>query len=285
MSLSVIVLTFNSEATLGATLASARRVSDDIHVVDSGSSDQTLTVAAQHGARIVSHPFESYGAQRNWAIDTLPLRHPWELHLDADERLTEPLIAAIEALKARGFADVVEGGPAVGYFIPRLVHFLGHPIRHGGMYPIWHMRLFKQGRGRCEARRYDQHFYVDGPTGRLEHPMIDDIRMTLGEWVVRHNRWADAEAEELVSGGTATGVTARLGGNPVERKRALRGGYNRLPWFLRAFLLFLYRYVVRLGFLDGRAGLVFFVLQTFWFRFLVDAKLYERELGKRGNGG
>jgi len=79
-------------------------------------------------------------------IDTLPLRHPWELHLDADERLTEPLIAAIEALKARGFADVVEGGTAVGYFIPRLVHFLGHPIRHGGMYPIWHMRLFKQGR-------------------------------------------------------------------------------------------------------------------------------------------
>ncbi len=103
--------------------------------------------------------------------------------------------------------------------------------------------------------------------------------------MVRHNRWADAEAEELVSGGTSTGVTARLGGNPVERKRALRGGYNRLPWFLRAFLLFLYRYVVRLGFLDGRAGLVFFVLQTFWFRFLVDAKLYERELGKRGNGG
>jgi glycosyltransferase involved in cell wall biosynthesis len=280
MSLSVIVLTFNSEATIGATLASARRVSDDVHVVDSGSSDQTLTIAAQHGARIVAHPFESYGAQRNWAIDTLPLRHPWELHLDADERLTEPLVAAIEALKAKGFE-----APAVGYFIPRLVHFLGHPIRHGGMYPIWHMRLFKHGHGRCEARRYDQHFYVDGPTGRLEHPMIDDIRMPLGEWVVRHNRWADAEADELLSGGHATGVTARLAGNPVERKRALRGGYNRLPWFLRAFLLFLYRYVVRLGFLDGRAGLIFFVLQTFWFRFLVDAKLYERAQKGHAKGG
>jgi glycosyltransferase involved in cell wall biosynthesis len=284
MNLSVIVLTFNSEATIGATLASARRVSDDIHIVDSGSSDKTLTIAAEHGARVVQHPFESYGAQRNWAIDSLPLRHPWELHLDADERLTEPLIAAIEALAARGFDDAAEGGAAVGYFIPRLVHFLGRPIRHGGMYPIWHMRLFKHGHGRCEARRYDQHFYVDGPTGRLEHPMIDDIRMKLGEWVIRHNRWADAEAEELVAGGAATGVTPRLGGNPVERKRALRGTYNRLPWFLRALLLFLYRYVVRLGFLDGRAGLIFFVLQTFWFRFLVDAKLYERQLGERGGG-
>ncbi|MBI3516594.1 MAG: glycosyltransferase family 2 protein, partial [Proteobacteria bacterium] len=111
----------------------------------------------------------------------------------------------------------------------------------------------------------------------LSHPMIDDIRMPLGEWVIRHNRWADAEADELMHGSATAGVAPKLGGNPVERKRALRGCYNRLPWFLRAFLLFLYRYVVRLGFLDGRAGLIFFVLQTFWFRFLVDAKLYERQ--------
>jgi glycosyltransferase involved in cell wall biosynthesis len=276
MTLSVVILTFNSEATIGATLTSARRVSDDVHVVDSGSTDRTVAIAAQHGARIVSHEFESYGAQRNWAIDQLPLRHGWELHLDADERLTEQLIGAIADLQQRGFP-----GPAVGYFIPRLVHFLGRPIRHGGMYPIWHMRLFRRGRGRCEARRYDQHFHVDGPTGRLPHPMIDDIRMKLGEWVIRHNRWADAEVDELLHGG-GSGITPKLAGNPVERKRALRGSYNRMPRFLRAVLLFLYRYVLRLGFLDGRAGLIFFVLQTFWFRFLVDAKLYERE---RGDGG
>jgi glycosyltransferase involved in cell wall biosynthesis len=278
MTLSVVILTFNSEATIGATLASARRVSDDVHVVDSGSTDRTMAIAEQHGARLVSHPFESYGAQRNWAIDQLPLRHDWELHLDADERLTEALIGAIEDLQRRGFP-----GPAVGYFIPRLVHFLGRPIRHGGMYPIWHMRLFRHGRGRCEARRYDQHFHVDGPTGRLTHPMIDDIRMKLGEWVIRHNRWADAEVDELLHGGGGS-IAPKLAGNPVERKRALRGSYNRLPRFLRAFLLFLYRYVLRLGFLDGRAGLIFFVLQTFWFRFLVDAKLYEREGGDGGRG-
>jgi glycosyltransferase involved in cell wall biosynthesis len=277
MSLSVVILTYNSEATIGATVASARRVSDDVHVVDSGSTDRTIAIVEQLGARVTHHAFESYGAQRNWAIDNLPLRHGWELHLDADERLTEALIVAIEDLKARGFP-----GPTVGYFIPRLVHFLGQPIRHGGMYPIWHMRLFRHGSGCCEARRYDQHFYVDGPTARLPFPMIDDIRMPLGEWVIRHNRWAEAEADELLhgggNGGAGTGiVAARFAGNPVERKRALRGSYNRLPHFLRAFLLFLYRYVLRLGFLDGRAGLIFFVLQTFWFRFLVDAKLYERQ--------
>jgi len=106
--------------------------------------------------------------------------------------------------------------------------------------------------------------------------MIDDMRMPLGEWVARHNRWADAEADELQEASVGA-IAPRLGGNPVERKRALRGTYNRMPRFLRALLLFLYRYVLRLGFLDGRAGLIFFVLQTFWFRFLVDAKLFERE--------
>lgn len=286
MSISVIVLTFNSAATIGATLDSARSVSDDLHVVDSGSTDETLAIARQKGATIHQHPFENYGAQRNWAIETLKLRHGWQLHLDADERLTPELAAAIRALAERGFP-----GPEVGWFIPRLVHFMGHPIRHGGMYPIWHMRLFQSGRGRCEARRYDQHFYVDGPAGRLPHPMIDDIRMSLTEWVARHNRWSDAEADEIAAG-SAPGALVRpdLAGNPVEQKRALRAGYNRLPMFLRALLLFLYRYVVRLGFLDGRPGLIFFVLQTFWFRFLVDAKLYERGqapagIGKAARGG
>ena len=274
MTLSVVILSRDSEATIGATLASAARVSDDIHVVDSGSTDTTLAIVKSSAAQLYYNEFQDYGKQRNFAIQTLPMRHGWELHLDADERLSEPLIAAILTLKDGGFA-----GPAVGYFIPRLMMFLGSPIRHGGMYPIWHMRLFKRGHGRCEDRLYDQHFYVDGPTDRLPHPMIDDVRMPLTEWTARHNRWADAEAEELSAGMSGPGVIEpRLtGGTPVQQKRALRAGYNRVPRFLRAFLLFFYRYVLRLGFLDGRAGLIFFVLQTFWFRFLVDAKLYEQE--------
>jgi glycosyltransferase involved in cell wall biosynthesis len=274
MTLSVVILSRDSEATIGATLASAARVSDDIHVVDSGSTDTTFAIVSAAGAQLHYHEFQDYGKQRNFAIETLPMRHQWELHLDADERLSEPLVAAILTLKESGFA-----GPTVGYFIPRLMMFLGAPIRHGGMYPIWHMRLFKRGHGRCEDRRYDQHFHVDGPTGRLPYPMIDDIRMSLGEWTARHNRWADAEAAELIAGTAGPGVIAPklMGGTPVQRKRALRAGYNGAPRFLRAFLLFFYRYVLRLGFLDGRPGLIFFVLQTFWFRFLIDAKLYEQE--------
>ncbi|MFM8989863.1 MAG: glycosyltransferase family 2 protein [Alphaproteobacteria bacterium] len=269
--ISVVILTFNSADTIGATVASARALSDDVHVVDSDSTDATLDIVRAAGASVASHPFESYGAQRNWAIATLALRHPWQLHLDADERVTDELAAELRAL----FAG--DGPPAAiaGYYVPRLVHFHGQPIRHGGMWPIHHMRLFRSGRGRCEDRKYDQHFYVDGATATLRAPMIDDIRLSLGEWTARHNRWADAEVDEILAP-SGSGVIQPGSGDPVAEKRALRSRYNRAPLFWRALGLFLYRYVLRLGFLDGRWGLVFFVLQTFWFRFLVDAKLHER---------
>lgn len=269
MPVSVIVLTFNSEATIGATLASARAISDDVHVVDSHSTDRTLDIARSLGAHVVQHPFENYGAQRNWAIDTLPLKHEWQLHLDADERLSPELAAELPHLTRAGRSDDV-----VGFYIPRLVHFHGRPLRHGGMYPIFHLRLFRRGRSRCETRKYDQHFRADGPTAKLAWPMIDDIRLPLAEWTARHNRWADAEVDEIldpdrtaIQGGT---------GDPVAEKRAQRERYYRQPLFLRALLLFLYRYIWKRGFLDGTEGLIFYVLQTFWFRFLIDAKLYER---------
>jgi glycosyltransferase involved in cell wall biosynthesis len=272
MSLSVIILTFNSEATIAATLASAAQVSDDLHVVDSGSTDNTLAILAQYGAHVVSHSFDHYGKQRNWAIDNLSLKYNWQLHLDADERLSPELAAKINVLKDSLPSDVD------GYFIPRLMYFLGRPIRHGGMYPIWHMRLFRNGKGRCEDRLYDQHFICEGNTARIEAPMFDDIRMSLSEWTVRHNRWSDAEVAEGLNPSGSGVIAGRFLGNPIEQKRALRSGYDRAPLFLRALGLFFYRYVLRLGFLDGRPGFIFFVLQTFWFRFLVDAKIYENSM-------
>lgn len=274
MPVSVIILTFNAEATIGATLASARKVSDDVHVVDSFSTDRTLDIARAAGARVVQHEFVDYSAQRNWATDNLPLRHDWELHLDADERLSDELAAEITALLAGSQpADIA------GYHIPRLVHFHGRALRHGGMYPIYHLRLFRHGRGRCEMRKYDQHFFVDGRTAQLKSPMIDDIRQPLGEWTARHNRWADAEVEELLNPGDQ--VIRGGAGDPIAEKRAQRAWYYRQPLFLRALLLFLYRYVWKRGFLDGTEGMIFYVLQTFWFRFLVDAKLYERRKARQ----
>ena len=265
---SVILLTFNSEDSLPETLASLDGLTDDIHVVDSYSKDRTLEIAESFGAKVVQHPFENYGAQRDWAIDNIPVRYAWQMHLDADERLTAELRGQIAALD--------EATPVNGFYLPRVTHFMGRAIRHGSMCPTWHMRLFRNGRGRCETRRYDQHFYCEAPTAQLQGCMIDDIRMPLTEWTARHNRWADAEVSELLSRETTVRVLPNLQGNPVERRRFLRKLYNSAPLFVRPFTLFFYRYFLKLGFLDGIEGFIFFVLQTFWFRFLVDAKLYEQ---------
>ncbi len=265
----VIVLTFNSENSLRATLERAREVSDEIFVVDSFSTDGTAALARGLGATVVEHAFENYGAQRNWAIQELPVTRAWQLHLDADEVMDAELVKAIRALP--------EEPRESGFFVARYVRFLGRVLRHGGMSPTWHMRLFRTGVGRCEARKYDQHFYLTaGESGQLAGAMIDDMRMGLSEWTARHNRWSDAEVAELGAGETEGRVHADAHGNPVERKRWLRERYNKLPLFVRPFGLFVYRYFFRLGFRDGVEGFIFWVLQTFWFRFLIDAKIWER---------
>jgi hypothetical protein len=149
------------------------------------------------------------------------------------------------------------------------------------MSPTWHLRLFRNGAGRCEERKYDQHFYLSqGTVGELQGAMIDEIRMSLSEWTARHNRWSDAEVLEQTSAAEGARVLPRLTGTAVERKRYLRRLYNGAPLFVRPFALFFYRYVMRLGFLDGREGFVFWTLQTFWFRFLIDAKLFEQSKSK-----
>lgn len=269
----VIILTYNSSDSLPATLASVRDLTDDIHIVDSGSVDDTVRIASAFGATIHHHPFENYGLQRNWAIDTIVPRYAWQLHLDADERLSDELRLEILALPDEPGLD--------GFYLPRYIQFMGRLLRHN-LAPTWHMRLFRNGTGRCEAREYDQHFLCTGKTAQLRNEMVDDIRMPLTEWTARHNRWADAEVRQLMAQRGQGEIEGNLRGNVVERKRSLRRVYDSSPLFVRPFALFLYRYLGG-GFLDGVEGLIFCVLQTLWFRFLVDAKLYEaRRQSRRG---
>lgn len=268
--ISVIILTFNSTASIARTLDSARQVSDDIHIVDSFSQDDTLDICRAYGCKIVQHPFENYAAQRNWAIDTLQLAYPWQLHLDADEEL-EP--ALIETLRRGKWVE--EGRD--GFILGRKIVVFGRVLRFGGLAKTWHCRLFRTGMGRCEDRLYDQHFLCSGTVGVIEAFLRDHQEGGLSEWTIRHNKWSDLEAAEVAhaDSGQASQIEAKLGGNRIERKRYAKSVYYRMPLFLRAFGYFLYRYVFLLGFLDGKEGLVFHVLQAFWFRFLVDAKLFE----------
>jgi glycosyltransferase involved in cell wall biosynthesis len=266
---SVVILTFNEEATIGACIESVSSWAKEVFVVDSGSTDRTVEICKKHGAKVVQHPFDNYSAQRNWAIENLPLKGDWELHLDADERATPEIRISIDQELRSAPADVS------GFMMSRRTIFMGRFIRFGGHYPVYHLRLFRRGKGRCENRLYDQHFIVAGKTQKLRGDIIDTVTSNLNVWTDRHNRWTSLEASQLMSNGSSGQVRARLDGNPIERRRWLRHFYGRFPLFTRAFLYFAYRYVLRLGFLDGTPGLIFHFLQGFWCRFLTDAKIYE----------
>lgn len=280
--LSVVILTLDEERNLPACLQSLEGLAAEIFVVDSGSTDDTVRIAKEAGSHVCHHEFENYAAQRNWAFENLPIKTPWTLCLDADERLTPEL--GQEILER---ITLPAGGPN-GYMMKRRTYFLGRWIRHGGQYPAYHLRLFRTGKGRCEDRLYDQHFLVDGPVAALENDYVDIITSDLSSWIDRHNRWATLEASEILAKKDREGsarervVVPDLFGTPIQRKRFLRSiVYQKFPLFLRPFLFWIYGYVLRLGFLDGMPGLIFHTLQRFWFRFLVDAKIYEQRMNAR----
>ncbi|MBM4406828.1 MAG: glycosyltransferase family 2 protein [Chloroflexi bacterium] len=269
--LTVIILTLNEEVNLPLCLQSIRGLTADVFVLDSGSTDRTVEIAKAAGAVVAAHPFENYGAQRNWAQQHMPKSTEWVLHLDADERLTPELVTEINSL-------MTDPPPQVnGFLLRKRTYFMGKWMRHGGHYPSYHLRLLRPAHGRCENRLYDQHFVVDGAVKRLHHDYIDVVASDLTTWTLRHVRWAGMEAQELEQERSGKDqVQPKMLGNPVQRRRWLRVSlYGNAPLFLRAWLYWFYRYFVRLGFLDGREGLIFHFLQGCWFRFQVDSRIYE----------
>ena len=280
--LAVIVLTLDEERNLPACLQSLEGLDAEIFIVDSGSADDTVRIAKEAGGHVCHHEFENYAAQRNWAFENLPIKTPWTLCLDADERLTPQLRQ--EIMECIG----IPAGAVDGYMMKRRTYFLGKWIRFGGQYPAYHLRLFKTGKGRCEDRLYDQHFLVEGQVASLKNDYIDVITADLNSWIDRHNRWATLEASEIVAqkarhkSAQEKVVVPDLFGTPIQRKRFLRSMvYQNFPLFFRPFLFWIYGYVLRLGFLDGVPGLIFHTLQRFWFRFLIDAKIYEQRSSAR----
>ena len=266
----IVILTFNSASIIRETVAQAMKVSPRVFVVDSHSSDGTPAILAELGCTVVQRAFSNYSDQRNWAIAQIEQSCDWQLHLDADEVLDDRAVAEMRALLA--------GTPAAdAYLIRRRDYFMGKMLRFSGVNP-WHLRLFRSGRGRCESRLYDQHFISPATPARLSGFMHDKNSATLSEWIASHNRWSDAEAKEkLGPGGAVDGVLQpRLMGDPRERTRFIKEIYYKLPSSLRVSSYFIYRYIFRLGILDGAVGFYYAFFQALWFRMLVDAKMYEQ---------
>ncbi len=254
---------------------------DEVFVVDSASTDGTVEVAQRAGAKVA--PFQwngRYPKKKNWALKNLPFRNEWILMVDADELIPPELAAEI------GRA-VAAPGPKVGFYINRRFMFMGKWIRHCGYYPSWNLRLIKKGRGEYEKiapsgdtksgdNEVHEHMVCDGPTGWLKHDMIHEAFATIDVFMEKHNRYSNWEAL-VQEEGWAGGMRGNPLGHPLERRRFIKRLARHLPG--RPWLRFVYSYILRLGFLDGREGYIFCRLLGIY-EFLCVAKYRELKAGR-----
>jgi len=296
--ISVIILTYNEEIHIERLLKNIVDWASEIFIVDSFSIDRTLEIAEKYSAKIFQHEFENQAQQFNWALDNLEIKNDWILRLDTDEYLTEALKEEIAEMIGGNFLvseTLTEAQPRKagrerveetekfppkninGYFIKRRVYFMGRWIKHGCYYPVWFLRLFRKGKGRSEQREMDEHIVLlEGEAGKLKNDFVDDNKKGLTDWISKHNNYSSREASAFLQ--TINHELQTNIGGQAGRKRWLKNNfYYRLPLFCRAFFYFIYRYFFRFGFLDGKEGLIFHFLHAFWYRFLVDAKIYEKQ--------
>jgi glycosyltransferase involved in cell wall biosynthesis len=281
---SVLIPARNEEANLPACLASVARA-DEVFVVDSQSGDRSVEIAETHGAKVVQFQFNGrWPKKKNWSLENLPFRNEWVLIVDCDERITPELWEEIEAAIQQGEFD--------GYYLNRKVFFLGQWIRHGGKYPDWNLRLFRHAKGRYENLNTEEirntgdnevheHVILPGKVGYLKQDMLHIDFRDLYHWLERHNRYSNWEAQvylNLLKGQDNHGtIGANLLGDSVQRKRFLKKIWVRLPF--KPFLRFILFYVIRLGFLDGKAGYIYGRLLS-QYEYQIGVKLYElRQFG------
>ena len=270
---SVLVLTYNEEDNLPRCLDSVAWA-DDVLVVDSFSTDRTVEIAQAHGARVLQRAFDTFAGQRNFGIDEGELHHDWVLHLDADEVVPDALRDEL--------LDVVRTGGKPAYRVASRMMFQGKWLRHAGMYPAYQVRFGRRDRLRFTQVGHGQR--EDLPpedVGTLEHDLEHySFSKGLHEWFAKHNRYSsDEAAEALRQSGDAVDWAALAAPDRTRRRRALKALAARMP--MRPSLRFVYMYVLRRGFLDGRAGLSYCRLLSTYEAMTV-AK--ERELRLRQHG-
>jgi glycosyltransferase involved in cell wall biosynthesis len=268
-----MVFTLNEEQNLPRCLESLRWC-DDVIVIDSFSKDRTEEICRAAGVRFYQHVFEGFGSQRNWAVDNTSPRHDWILVLDADERVPDELVEEMARRLASPPPEIA------AYRVSRRFYLWGRWLRHSSLYPTWVVRLVHKDRVRYVNRGHAETQEVEGEIGELERDLIDENAKGIDEWFERQLRYAGKEAElELQEEAKPVGVGALVGGDPLERRAALK----RLAWRMpgRAPLYFAYSYLLMRGFLDGLDGLVFCSMRAMYQQMIVVKKYDMRKRGTR----
>jgi len=266
--ISVLIPTKDEERNITECIKSISWAGE-IFVFDSMSSDRTVEIAHNLGAEVVQRRFDNFANHKNWALDNLPFKFDWILILDADERITPKLHEEI--------CNVINISNYIGYYIPRKNLFMGKWMRHGGWFPDYQLRLFRRGKARYENRIVHERMVVDGQIGFLKYPLIHKDFKGLERYFDRHNTYSSMEAVEafkvLNSGGTSALLDKRLKEADPHRRRVQKEfAYRYFP--CRPLIKFLWMYIIKLGFLDGRMGLRFCLLHTFY-EYQISLKLEE----------
>jgi glycosyltransferase involved in cell wall biosynthesis len=278
---SVLVPVRNEAHNLARCLNSLREFGE-VYVLDSQSTDETREIAERCGAKVVQFHYQGgWPKKRQWAMDTLPLEYEWILLLDADEALTQELSEEIRR--------AIQSSSYDGYYVSLQMYFLGRRLRHSGA-RFWKLSLFRRGRGKYECRLKDQdasmadmevheHVVVDGATARLQNPVIHHNVESLARYIQKHNEYSNWEASVWLNPrGDDSELPPALFGTQAQRRRWLRRRFLRFPGSPVVF--FLYKYILRLGFLDGIPGLIYCAMQGVQF-FHIKAKIFELQRGAR----
>ena len=273
-SLTAIVLTFNEEIHLARCLNSLKNTCQKIIIVDSFSDDRTVSIAKEYDAVIYQNKWINHATQFNWALDNCNIPTDWVIRVDADEYIDEELQKNLLTLS--NFKKDV-----IGIRIKRMMYFLEKPLKKGGMYPIWHLKIWRNKTAICEQRWMDERMVsiVEGRIESIEGNKIDNNLNKITWWTQKHNSYATREAidilDRIYNFTNNKSLKASFFGTSEERRRWLKMRYLKMPLFVRPFLFFFIRYFLQGGFLEGKRGFIWSVLQCFWYRFLVDVKIYE----------
>jgi glycosyltransferase involved in cell wall biosynthesis len=272
---SVIILTLNEEANIEHCLRSVYGWSDDIHVIDSFSEDNTVSLATKYTNNVHKVKEAHWADLRNWATRNLPLKYDWVFFLDADERLTENL--------KREIFELLKTSPEEnGFYVKRRFVFMGRWLKHGGLYEKV-LRFFRHEFTEYIPEGDVEYAKVKGKVGLLKHDMIHEDKKSISTWIEKHNKISDRAAKQYLSRKNPL-LGEQIKGGELEGGRRTWVKYaiwEKFPLVLRPFVTFLYQYFLRLGFLDGLEGWIYHLLQAFWYRLLIYAKV--RELQKYVN--
>jgi len=276
--LTAIILTKNESINIVDCINSIKGLAERIVVVDSGSTDNTVELAKELGADVYTHPFEFSAAQFNWALDNTNITTKWVLWLDADERFTPKLCEEAKIMMERHANDDVNGFTLEAWFF-----FMGKCLKHGGSKKR-KLMIFKNGIGRIEDRKRDAHTILSkGTSIALKEKFLHYNFKDLSDYIGKYNLYATREMQDYIAylqGASPDINTDRK----IQKTRKMKFGlYYKMPKFIRAWMWFVYNYYFRLGFLDGKEGYIYYFLECYWYRYLVDAKIYEYEISKRVN--